>query len=101
VGGHSIAYSKQKFVYVHVCPIRTVSEIELFQCTVLKFLMEKIYYVVFLIPVFIVQVTKLVQFTEYNTFFKNSTVNINAYCNSYVDMACCSSVECAVYFTVK
>jgi hypothetical protein len=32
-------------------------------CTVPKLLIRKRYYVLFLIPVFIVQVTKLVQFT--------------------------------------
>jgi hypothetical protein len=42
---------------------RTVSEIELFHYTVPKLLIRKRYYVLFLIPVFIVQVTKLVQFT--------------------------------------
>jgi hypothetical protein len=42
---------------------RTVSEIQLFYCTVPKLLIRKIYYVLFLIPVFIVEVTKLVQFT--------------------------------------
>ena len=47
-------------------------------------------YVLFLVPVFIVQVTELVQ-------FKNSTVNINALCNSCEDMACCSS-ECVLTF---
>jgi hypothetical protein len=29
--------------------------------------------------------------------FGNSTVNINALCNSCEDMACCSSVQCTVY----
>jgi hypothetical protein len=33
--------------------------------------------------------------------FQNSTVNINALCNSCEDMACCSSVQCTVYRTVK
>jgi hypothetical protein len=42
---------------------RTVSEIQLFHCTVPKLLIRKRYYVLFLISVFIVQVTKLVQFT--------------------------------------
>jgi hypothetical protein len=32
---------------------------------------------------------------------ENSTVNINALCNSGEDMACCSSVQCTVYCTVK
>jgi hypothetical protein len=36
---------------------------DLFHCTVSKLLIRKRYYVLFLIPVFIVQVTKLVQFT--------------------------------------
>jgi len=39
-----------------------VSEIELFHCTVAKLLIKG-YYILFLILVFIVQVTKLVQFT--------------------------------------
>jgi hypothetical protein len=43
---------------------RTVSEMELFHCTVPKLVMRKRYYVLFLIPVFIVQVTKLVRFTS-------------------------------------
>jgi hypothetical protein len=33
--------------------------------------------------------------------FENSTVNINALCNLCEDMACCSSVQCTVYCTVK
>jgi hypothetical protein len=41
---------------------RTVSEIELFHCAVPKLLTGKRYYVLFLIPLFIVQVTKLVLF---------------------------------------
>jgi hypothetical protein len=47
---------------------RTDSEIELFHCTVPKLLIRKRYYVLFLLPVFIVQVTKLVQFTYDNYF---------------------------------
>jgi hypothetical protein len=45
--------------------------------------------VLFLMPAFIVQVTKFVQFTYYNTYFN---INIDAFCNSCDDMACCSSV---------
>jgi hypothetical protein len=33
--------------------------------------------------------------------FENSTVNINALCNTCVDMACCSSVQCTLYCIVK
>jgi hypothetical protein len=33
--------------------------------------------------------------------FENSTVNISALCDSCEDMACCSSVQCAVYCRVK
>jgi hypothetical protein len=54
-GGHSIGHSKgQKCIFTCVL-LLTVS--------VPKLLITKRYYVVFLIPVFIVQVTKLVQFT--------------------------------------
>jgi hypothetical protein len=56
----SVVLSKKLYTCVL---FRTVSEIELFHCTVPKFLIRKRYYVLFLIPVFIVQVTKLVQFT--------------------------------------
>jgi hypothetical protein len=28
--------------------------------------------------------------------FENSTVNMNVLCNSFEDMACCSSVQCTV-----
>jgi hypothetical protein len=42
---------------------RTVYEIKIFHCTVPKLLIRMRYYVLFLTPVFIVQVTKLVQFT--------------------------------------
>jgi hypothetical protein len=55
-GDHSNGHSKQKKC---IC---TVSEIELFRCTVPELLIRKRYYVLFLIPVFIVQVIKLVQF---------------------------------------
>jgi hypothetical protein len=60
--GHSIGHSKQKNGNARVL-FRTVSEIEIFHCTVPKLLLRKRYYVLFLIPLFIVQVTKLVQFT--------------------------------------
>jgi hypothetical protein len=93
LGGHSIGHSKQKkCIYTYIL-FRTVSGVELFHCTVPKLLIREIYYVLFLIPVFIVQVTKLVQLA--------SIVNINALCNSCGDMACCSSVQCTVYCTVK
>jgi hypothetical protein len=63
LGRHSIGHSKQKECICTCVLFRTVSEIELFHCTVPKLLIRKRYYVMFLIPVFIVQVTKLVQFT--------------------------------------
>jgi hypothetical protein len=57
----SVILSKK---YVCTCVLfRTVSEIELFHCTVSMLLIRKRYYLLFLIPVFIVHVTKLVQFT--------------------------------------
>jgi hypothetical protein len=53
---------KQKIVSICVL-LRTVSEIEVFHCTVAKLLIRKRCYVLFLLSVFVVQVTKLVQFT--------------------------------------
>jgi hypothetical protein len=50
-----------KSVYVRVS-FPNVCEIEPFHCTVPKLLIRKRYYVLFLMPAFIVQVTKLVQF---------------------------------------
>jgi hypothetical protein len=55
---------------VYMYPSRTVSEVEIFHCTVPKFLIRKRYYALFLMPVFIVEVINLVQFTRYNTFSK-------------------------------
>jgi hypothetical protein len=40
LGGHSIGYSKQKTLYARVL-FRTVSEIELFECTTAKLLIRK------------------------------------------------------------
>jgi len=49
---------------IRTCALfRTVSETELFHCTVAKLLIRKRYYMLFLIAVFIVQVTKLVHLT--------------------------------------
>jgi len=61
LGGHIIGHSKQKCICTRVL-FRTVPEAELVHCTVAKLLIKR-YYVLFLIPVFIVQVTNLVQFT--------------------------------------
>jgi hypothetical protein len=57
----SVILSNKMYIYMY--PILTVSEIELFHCTVPKLLIRKRYYVLLLISVFIVQVTKMVQFT--------------------------------------
>jgi hypothetical protein len=56
LGGHSICHSKQKMCIRTCVLFRTVSELELFHCTVPKLLVRKRYYVLFLIPVSIVQV---------------------------------------------
>jgi hypothetical protein len=53
LGGHSIGHSKQKCICTCVL-FRTISEIELFHCTVPKLFIRERYYVLFLIPVFIV-----------------------------------------------
>jgi hypothetical protein len=66
-GDHSVRHSKKK-KFIWTCVLfRTVSEIELFECTVTKLLIRKKYDVLFLI--FIVQVTNLL---VYNTFSKIS-----------------------------
>ena len=59
----SVILSKKNFIWTYVL-FRTVSEIEPFECKTTKLLIRKRYYeyVLFLIPVFIVQVTELVQF---------------------------------------
>ena len=58
--GHSIGQSKQK-CRICVCVLfGRVSEMELFHCTVSKLSIKR-YYVLFIISVFIVGVTKLVQ----------------------------------------
>jgi len=64
LGGHS----KQKSVCLRVL-FWAISKIELLHHTVAKLLI-KWYYILFLISVFVVQVTKLVQFTQYNTYSK-------------------------------
>jgi len=82
---------------MNMCPIPNCFRDRAIECTTAKLLIRRRYYVyvLFLIPVFIAQVTELVQ--GYNTCFQNSTVNINALCNSCEDMACCSS-ECVFKF---
>jgi hypothetical protein len=62
LGGHNIGHPKQRKCICTCVLFRAVSEIELFHCMVPKLLIRKSYYVLFPIPVFIVQVTKLVQF---------------------------------------
>jgi hypothetical protein len=59
--GHSKQKKKNCKYTCVLC--RTVSEIELFHCTVPKLFIRMRYYILFLIPVFIVQVTMLVKFT--------------------------------------
>jgi len=53
----SVILSKKVYIYTSVL-LRTVSEIEIFHCTVAKLLIKR-YYVLFLISVFIVQVKKI------------------------------------------
>ena len=53
-----------KNIYMKCVLFRKVSEVELFECTTANLLLRKRYYVyvMFLMPVFIVQVTELVEF---------------------------------------
>jgi hypothetical protein len=77
---------------VYTCDLfRTVSEMELFHCTVPKLMIRKRYYVLFLIPIFTAPVTKfgIVYLVQY--IFENSTVNINAHFATRVRTWRCSS----------
>jgi hypothetical protein len=57
----TIGHFKRKSIYVHTrALLRTVSEIELFNCAVPKLLIRMRYYILFLIPVFIVYLVYLV-----------------------------------------
>jgi hypothetical protein len=58
---------------MYFCPIPNEFRDRVFHCTVPKWVIRRGYYVMFLIPVFIVQVKTLVQFTYYNTFLKIPT----------------------------
>ena len=89
-------YSEQKiFIWTRVL-FRTVSEIGLFECTTAKLLIRKRYYayVLFLIPVFIVQVAELVQFIiNVRKFHRQHQCTLQLVWS----MACCSS-ECVLAF---
>jgi hypothetical protein len=61
LGGHSMVFLTKE-LYSYMCPILNRFR-GIFHCTVPKLLIRKRYYVLFLMPIFIVQVTKLVQFT--------------------------------------
>ena len=91
---HSIGHSKHNSVYVRVL-FRTISEIELFHCTVAKLLIKRCY-ILFLILVFIVGLTKLVQFTYYDTLSKIPPSTSVQFATREV-MACCLS-ECILMF---
>jgi len=68
-------------MFIWICVLfQTVSKIELFECTTTKLLIRKRYYmyIMFLIPVFIFQVTELVQFI----INVRKLVHISALCNS-------------------
>jgi hypothetical protein len=64
-----------------------------FRSEVPIWLIRKRYYVLFLIPVFFVQVAKLVQFTKYNAFSKIPRSTSTHFAVSCEDMVCCSSVQ--------
>jgi hypothetical protein len=88
----SVILSKK---YVCTCVLfRTVSEGEVFQCTVPKLLTRKKHYVLFLIQVFIVQVTKVVHFTQYNTFSKIPPSTSMHFAARVRIWRVCSSVQC-------
>jgi hypothetical protein len=91
--------SKGKKKCICTCVLfRTVSKIAISLYSS-KWLITKRHYVLFLIPVFIVQVTKLVHFTYIIQFrkFHRQDVKINERCNSSEDILCCSS-ECILTY---
>jgi hypothetical protein len=73
VGSHWSYYAKKKCICTCVL-FRTVPEIELFHCTVQKLLIRKRYYVLFLILVFIVQVTKFSKIPPSTTMHSETRV---------------------------
>jgi hypothetical protein len=95
LGGHSIGHSKQK-LYMYMCPIPNGfrdTAISLYSSKIVD--MKEILRTVSNTGIYCssdkVGTVYLVQY-----IFENSTVNINALCNSCEDMACCSSVQCTV-----
>jgi hypothetical protein len=66
-----------------------------------KLLIRKRYYLLFRIPIFYCSGDKVGTVYPAKYIFENSTVNINALCNTCDDMACCSSLQCSVYSRVK
>jgi hypothetical protein len=62
VGGHSFGHSKKKNIYIYKCLTPNCFRPRIIHCTAPKLLVRKRYYVLFLTAVFIVQVTKLVEF---------------------------------------
>jgi hypothetical protein len=62
LGGHSVTILS-KNLYVYICPIPNGSRDRAISLYSFKLLIRKRFYVLFLIPVFIVQVTMSVQFT--------------------------------------
>jgi hypothetical protein len=81
---HSIGHSKHKvYMYMRSVPNGFRGRAIALYGSKIVHKKEIQYYVLFLIAVFIVQVTKLVQ--VFDTFSK--------LCNSCEDMACCSSVQ--------
>ena len=68
----SVILSKKK-ACTYIVLLRAVSKTELLHCTAAKLLIRTIYHVLFLISVFTVQMTKLVQFTQYNSKIPPST----------------------------
>jgi hypothetical protein len=83
-------------MYVYTCVLfRTVPEIQLFHCTIPKLLIRNRYYVQFLIPVFIVQVTKLVQFNTFSKIPPSTSMHFAARVRTW-RVARLHSVQCTV-----
>jgi hypothetical protein len=82
-----------RVVYIYMCRVPDGFPDGAISLYIYKIIDNKRYYVLFLMSVFIDQVTNVGTPYLVKYIFEKSTVNISALCNSCEDMACCSSVR--------
>jgi hypothetical protein len=94
LGGHSISNSKQNSVYTYMSPTPKGFRDRAITLYNSKIVDKK--EILRTVSGYKIGTVYLAQY-----IFQNSTIYMNALCNSCQDMACCSSVHCTVYCTVK